>query len=150
MTSASHFRLKTETKILKPANEGPVVSLVGAHQSHVRMTSGKSSPSSRTSELDAFFERPRTVRFTNCVSTVEIPHREDYSFEQKQQMWNSAEAIRAMSRRNRRESCWEHENGVIEEECYCEYGGVVVHPAHLPADYDYKQDTLAVQYGCYV
>lgn len=66
------------------------------------------------------------------MNVKEIPHRDDYTFEMKQAMWNSMAKIRQEARRNYIEAAWECYDweGAVEEDDFLNIAGELVHPAH--------------------
>lgn len=80
-------------------------------------------------------QKPYGVQFVEHVCVTEIPNRNSYTLEQKQQMWNNSATIRNMAQRNMFEYNWEGRNWrqAMEEESFFEYYGSLIHPAHYQA-----------------
>lgn len=89
--------------------------------------------SSRRILQSHFPKRDYTIRFTDCVNVVEIPHRNTYSVEEHELMWTGTEQLQKNAERNSVEyeyERWNMESVVEENEFVVAGDGQLIHPVH--------------------
>jgi hypothetical protein len=82
--------------------------------------------------------RPRRIQFsTTGNAIIDIPPRTAYTSEQSRKLWYSGTELQTMIWRNTVEYNFERGDwkSAVEEDKFCLYNGIKLHPAHVPLNY---------------
>jgi hypothetical protein len=91
-----------------------------------------------------FEKLKKKVSFAAEVCVLEVPHHSLLSEQQKVQLWNGASVTKNIMARNMIEYVFEGNDwrNAIEEDCFCDFAGEKVHPAHVSSS---NSDTASLE-----